>query len=209
MGVDVESKRDENAARTSGQIATDALDLAADCRPVDRWQHNRDGVGISVTDRFREKHDGALAGRLDIKVLLRLLSCSMTIEKRLRRRFVEQFDSTLPRFDVLAALDRHAEGITMGALSQSLLVSNGNVTSVVRQLEGDGLLVSKVAADDRRRSIVALTDRGRAHFQDLAEAHHAWIAAMFEGVSEAELADLYDLLATLKQSIGAEDRDNA
>lgn len=133
----------------------------------------------------------------------------MTIEKRLRRRFVEQFDTTLPRFDVLAALDRHAEGITMGALSQSLLVSNGNVTSVVRQLEADGLLVSRAADDDRRRWIVALTDRGRAHFKDLAEAHHAWIAAMFAGVSEAELADLYDLLATLKQSIGAERGDDA
>ena len=118
-----------------------------------------------MTEHVREKHDGELGGRLDIRVLLRLLSCSMTIEKRLRRRFVEQFDTTLPRFDVLATLERHRGGITMSALSQSLLVSNGNVTAVVRQLEADGLLVSRPAPDDRRRSIVALTERGRSHFQ--------------------------------------------
>ncbi len=159
------------------------------------------------TDRIREKHDGALAGRLDIKVLLRLLSCSMTIEKRLRRRFIERFDTTLPRFDVLAALERHAQGITMGELSRSLLVSNGNVTALVRQLESDGLVSSQPAPEDRRRSIVALTDRGRAHFAELADAHHGWIAAMFDGVPDVQLAELYDLLAILKQSLGSEGED--
>lgn len=163
---------------------------------------------LILTDRIREKHDGALAGRMDIKVLLRLLSCSMTIEKRLRRRFIEQFDTTLPRFDVLAALERHQEGITMGELSRSLLVSNGNVTALVRQLESDGLVSSQPAPEDRRRSIVALTDRGRAHFGELAAAHHGWIAAMFGRVPDAQMAELYDLLAILKQSLGSEGEDS-
>jgi len=162
-----------------------------------------------VTEHVREKHDGELGGRLDIRVLLRLLSCSMTIEKRLRRRFVEQFDTTLPRFDVLATLERHRGGITMSALSQSLLVSNGNVTAVVRQLEADGLLVSRPAPDDRRRSIVALTERGRSHFQELAAAHHGWIATMFAAMPDDKLAALYDLLAALKTSLGAEQQETA
>nr|WP_233447655.1 MarR family transcriptional regulator [Sphingomonas paucimobilis] len=140
---------------------------------------------------------------------MRLLSCSMTIEKRLRRRFVEQFDTTLPRFDVLATLERHRGGITMSALSQSLLVSNGNVTAVVRQLEADGLLVSRPAPDDRRRSIVALTERGRSHFQELAAAHHGWIATMFAAMPDDKLAALYDLLAALKTSLGAEQQETA
>lgn len=162
----------------------------------------------ALKDRIREKHDGALASRLDIKVLLRLLSCSMTIEKRLRRRFIEQFDTTLPRFDVLAALERHDEGITMGELSRSLLVSNGNVTALVRQLESDGLVSSQPAPKDRRRSIVALTPRGRTHFGQLAVAHHGWIAAMFGGVPGRDLAALYDLLAILKGSLGAEGEES-
>ncbi|BCI71768.1 MarR family transcriptional regulator [Sphingomonas paucimobilis] len=164
---------------------------------------------MRVTEHVREKHDGELGGRLDIRVLLRLLSCSMTIEKRLRRRFVEQFDTTLPRFDVLATLERHRGGITMSALSQSLLVSNGNVTAVVRQLEADGLLVSRPAPDDRRRSIVALTERGRSHFQELAAAHHGWIATMFAAMPDDKLAALYDLLAALKTSLGAEQQETA
>jgi DNA-binding MarR family transcriptional regulator len=163
---------------------------------------------LILTDRIREKHDGALGGRMDIKVLLRLLSCSMTIEKRLRRRFIEQFDTTLPRFDVLAALERHHEGITMGELSRSLLVSNGNVTALVRQLEADGYVSSQPAPEDRRRYIVALTPQGRAHFKELAAAHHGWIAAMFDHVPDAQMAELYDLLAILKRSLGAEGEDN-
>ena len=74
-----------------------------------------------MTARIREKHDGALAGRIDVRVWLRLLSCATIIEKRLRRRFVDQFDSTLPRFDVLATLARYPEGVTMGAVSYTHL----------------------------------------------------------------------------------------
>lgn len=153
---------------------------------------------------IREKYDGQLAKRLDIRVLVRLLSCSTTIEKRLRRRFVEQFDTTLPRFDVLATLERFPEGMSMGDLSGALLVSNGNVTVLVRQLEADGLVRAEVAENDRRRSIVMLTPQGREHFNILAEAHHRWISSMFGAMSDADLKSLYALLAKLKSSIGAE-----
>ncbi|UAK26632.1 MarR family transcriptional regulator [Sphingomonas nostoxanthinifaciens] len=144
---------------------------------------------------------------MDVRVWLRLLSCSTIIEKRLRRRFVAQFDTTLPRFDVLAALDRSPEGVAMGALSRALLVSNGNVTALVRQLESDGMVDTRPSTDDRRSSIVALTAQGRSHFAELAAAHHAWIKAMFAGMPGDDLAGLYRLLATLKGSIGAEDED--
>jgi DNA-binding MarR family transcriptional regulator len=157
-----------------------------------------------MTARIREKHDGALAGRIDVRVWLRLLSCATIIEKRLRRRFVEQFDSTLPRFDVLATLARYPEGVTMGELSRALLVSNGNVTSLVRQLEKAGFVASRAAPDDRRSSIVTLTAQGSAHFTELAAAHHSWIQAMLAGVPRADLQALYKLLATVKASIAAE-----
>lgn len=153
---------------------------------------------------IREKYDGQLAKRLDVRVLVRLLSCATTIEKRLRRRFVDQFNSTLPRFDVLATLDRFPDGISMSDLSSQLLVSNGNVTVLVRQLEADGYVRSEVAENDRRRSIVMLTAAGRDHFKVLVEAHHGWIDRMFGGMSEADLKALFALLAKLKSSIGAE-----
>lgn len=161
----------------------------------------------AMGDDIREKHDGALAGRLDVRVLLRLLSCSMTIEKRLRRRFADQFGTTLPRFDVLAALDRHRDGLTLGELSRALLVSNGNVTMMIRQLEADGFIATRSTPEDRRRTVAVLTDAGQAHFAELAAAHHAWIGKMFSSMSERDLTALYDLLAALKLSIGADEEE--
>lgn len=157
-----------------------------------------------MNDHIREKHGGASGGRMDVRVWLRLISCSTIIEKRLRRRFVQRFDTTLPRFDVLAALERRPDGITMSELSRALLVSNGNVTAIVRQLESDGLVSSKAPAGDKRSSIVSVTAKGRGYFQELAAAHHAWIQAAFAGMSREEQATLYTLLAKLKTSIGAE-----
>src|SRR3546814_4034241 len=91
------------------------------------------------------------------------------MEKRLRRNFVEEFDTTLPRFDVMASLDRYPDGQTMGDLSRSLLVSKSNVTAIVRQLEAQKLVVSTVDPNDRRSAIVALTEVGRSeeHTSDL------------------------------------------
>lgn len=152
-----------------------------------------------------EKHDGELTSRQDIRVLLRLLSCSMTIEKRLRRRFIEQFDTTLPRFDVLAALERNPDGVTMSELSRLLLVSNGNVTALVRQLESDGYVRSEAPPEDKRRSIVMMTRKGREHFKLLADAHHKWIGGMFSKMSAADMQSLYVLLANLKTSLAAEE----
>jgi len=158
---------------------------------------------------LREKHDGALTARTDVRLWLRLLSCSTVIEKRLRRRFVAQFDTTLPRFDVMATLDRHPDGVTMGELSRAILVSNGNVTALVRQLEGDGFAVSRPVPEDRRSSIVVLTKAGREHFARLAEAHHGWISRMLAGMPREDKTALYGLLAGLKSSIAADEDEVA
>jgi DNA-binding MarR family transcriptional regulator len=158
-----------------------------------------------ATAQIREKHDGALTGPMDVRVWLRLLSCSTVIEKRLRRRFVEQFGTTLPRFDVLATLARFPEGVSMSELSRALLVSNGNVTALVRQLEADGHVSSRLASQDRRSSIVGLTERGSRHFAELAAAHRGWIEGMFAGVPQDQQTALYGLLATLKRSIAADE----
>lgn len=158
-----------------------------------------------MASQIREKHDGALADQMDVRVWLRMLSCSTTIEKRLRRRLAERFGTTLPRFDILAALERAADGTTMSELSRALLVSNGNVTAVVKQLESDGLVESRSSAADKRSQIVALTGTGRAHFAEMAAAHHDWIRTMFAGMRSDELNALFALLSQLKSSVAAED----
>ena len=151
-----------------------------------------------------EKHDGAGSEPAAVRLWLRLLTCSLTIEKRIRRRLAEEFDTTLPRFDVLAALDRRADGMTMGELSQALLVSGGNLTALVRQLQSLQYLEMERDPQDRRSWVVKITEPGRRHFREVAEEHHHWIGAMFAGLSPEHSAQLYDLLAELKGSLAAD-----
>ena len=148
---------------------------------------------------IREKHDGALGDRSSVRVWLRLLSCTLAIEKEVQRRFVER-GMTLPRFDVLAALDRHGE-MTMGALSQSLLVSNGNVTQLVQKLVRDGLVEYYKPPADRRSSIVRLTPEGREVFARLARVHQDWIDQMVGGLDYTQRERIYVALGSLKMSI--------
>lgn len=123
------------------------------------------------------------------------------IEKQVRRGFADGFDTTLPRFDVLAALARHPEGMTMGALSSSLLVSNGNVTGLVQKLVRDGYATLESSPADRRASVARLTPAGETHFEALADAHHGWIDEMLSGLSSDQRELLFDLLGALKVSL--------
>lgn len=154
---------------------------------------------------MREKHDGNLGPSDSVRLWLRLLSCAMVIEKGVRRSLTEGFQTTLPRFDVLAALDRHPNGMTMGALSRSLLVSNGNVTALVRALERDGHVTLVSSATDRRANVAAMTGPGKAYFDTLAAAHHRWIDAMFDDLTLGQRERLFDLLGALKASIAHAD----
>ena len=149
-----------------------------------------------------EKHDGDLADRSSVRLWLRLLSCTMTIEKVVQRRLIEQFETTLPRFDILAALERRPDGMTMGELSRTLLVSNGNVTSIVRKLSEDGCVTIAPLPTDRRTSVVRLTKDGADHFAELAEAHHDWIDELLAGMGPEERKTLYLSLGLLKLSLG-------
>ena len=131
---------------------------------------------------------------------LRLFSCTAAIEKQVQRRFAEH-GTTLARFDLLAALDRADEGMTMGALSRALLVSNGNVTQLVQKLAKDGLVRIAPSPADRRASIVRLTAKGRRDFAALAAAHHDWIDRLLAGMDGGARESLYHALGELKRAI--------
>ena len=138
--------------------------------------------------------------RLDLRTWLRLLTCTTLVERTVRARLRDKFDTTLPRFEVLAQLDRAPDGLAMGELSARLMVTNGNVTGLVDRLVTDGLVERHAAADDRRRAVVRLSPAGRRAFDRMAPAHAAWIADMFAGLDREASASLYGLLADLKQS---------
>ncbi len=145
--------------------------------------------------------DDKAAATVDLRMWVRLLACAKIIEKRLRRNFQDQFDTTLPRFDVLATLDRAPDGLNMGSLSRALLVSNGNVTGIVRQLQDQGLVAARADAQDARSAIVSLTAAGRQHFADLAAAHHRWVAEAVKDFPPDSRKQLLALLTDLKNSL--------
>nr|WP_298726752.1 MarR family transcriptional regulator [uncultured Steroidobacter sp.] len=150
---------------------------------------------------FAEKLGGAPHSKASLRLWLRLLSCSMIIERRVRTRLEEEFETTLPRFDVLAALEREPDGLTMSQLSTALLVSNGNVTGIVNRLIEELLVVRTSESEDRRIATVRLTRKGREAFQRMARKHEEWVDRMFAGVTDAQMEQLMKLLATVRHSI--------
>lgn len=129
-----------------------------------------------------------------LKMWIRLLGVTRSAEGELREFLRVQHGTTLPRFDVMAALYRRREGVTMSELSRMLLVSNGNATTVVDRLEADGLVRRTPSESDRRTVFVALTAAGLQQFEVLAAGHEAEVARMFGGLSEADLEALTDIL---------------
>jgi DNA-binding MarR family transcriptional regulator len=157
---------------------------------------------VSQALAIPEKHGGELADRSSVRIWLRLFSCTMTIEKIVQRRLGDQFSTTLPRFDVMAALERRPDGMAMGELSRALLVSNGNVTAIVQKLAKDGHVTIAPLPADRRTQIVRLTQAGKSHFAELAKAHHDWIDGLLAGLAPLEREALYGALGHLKRSLG-------
>jgi DNA-binding MarR family transcriptional regulator len=133
-----------------------------------------------------------------LKVWLRLLSCSTQIETEIRKRLRAEFGMTLARFDYLAQLHRHPEGLRMSALSRYLMVTGGNVTGLTDELEKEGLVERSAEAEDRRYSRVSLTPQGRALFETIASVHEGWVVAIFAGLSGAQKSQLHDLLGQLR-----------
>jgi DNA-binding MarR family transcriptional regulator len=158
-------------------------------------------------DCLPEKHGGdlGLVGPAlgPVRAWLRLLTCAMAIDKRLRTMLAAEHQTTLPRFDVLAALDRAPAGLTMSDLSSALLVSNGNVTALVQALTRDGLVATAPAPSDRRAQIVTLTRAGRAAFARQSQAHHALVARLLGGLAPLDLSALHALLGRVKASVAA------
>jgi DNA-binding MarR family transcriptional regulator len=135
----------------------------------------------------------------ELRLWLRLLTCSQLIEKRVRAGLREQFDTTLPRFDLMAQLERHPEGLKMKELSHRLMVTGGNVTGITDQLVAEGLVERVGVEGDRRAFLVRLTPEGRRAFEHMATQHEQWIVDAFEGLSPRDLDQLHKLLGKVKQ----------
>jgi DNA-binding MarR family transcriptional regulator len=169
---------------------------------MDPFEHNatRGSPGVrDLESRATDDHHQAL------KLWLRLLSCTNRIESVVRNRLRSDFATTLPRFDLLSQLEREPGGLTMGELSQRLMVTGGNVTGVTDQLEAEGLVKRAPHPTDRRAFAVQLTPAGKRMFRRMAAVHEQWVIELFAGWSADEKAQVHQLLAGLKQHLAGVD----
>ena len=145
--------------------------------------------------RAHEDHHASL------RLWLRLLSCTTLIEDTVRTNLREEFGITLPRFDLMAQLERHPDGLSMGELSRRMMVTGGNITTIVDQLENEKLVMRLMSETDRRSYTVRLTLSGRNAFARMAQAHEKWVVQFFGDLSEQQQSKLHELLGHLKNSI--------
>ena len=147
---------------------------------------------MDLEARAHAEHPDAL------RLWLRLLTCTQLIEKQVRSGLREQFDTTLPRFDLMAQLERSPEGLKMNELSRRMMVTGGNVTGITDQLVAEGQVERVDVAGDRRAYRVRLTPKGKKLFNDMARQHERWIVEAFAGLSERDVASLHKLLGKVK-----------
>lgn len=140
-----------------------------------------------------------------LKLWLRMLSCTTLIETEIRTRLRTEFGITLPRFDLMAQLDRHPEGLRMGELSRRMMVTSANVTGIVNLLEQEGLVARDAVPGDGRAYSVRLTPAGRRSFKRMAARHEGWIIELMSGLQENERATMMAMLSTLKRGLSAAD----
>ena len=134
-----------------------------------------------------------------LRLWLRLLTCTQLIEKQVRSQLRVQFDTTLPRFDLMAQLERAPDGMKMKELSRRMMVTSGNITGITDQLVAEGLVERMDVEGDRRAYLVRLTPQGREQFNTMARQHEQWIVEAFAALGERDIATLYRLLGKVKE----------
>ena len=146
-------------------------------------------------------HDGAAPSEHPeaLRLWLRMLTCTQLIEKQVRTQLRARFDTTLPRFDLMAQLERAPEGMRMKDLSRRMMVTSGNITGITDQLVAEGLVERTEVEGDRRAYRIRLTPQGRTQFIDMAHHHEQWIVNAFAALSERDIATLHRLLGKVKE----------
>jgi len=139
--------------------------------------------------------------RPELRLWLRLLTCTTMIEREIRRRLAERFQITLPRFDLLAQLDKSPEGMTLGEISKRMMVTNGNVTGLVARIAEQGFVERRRDATDGRAQRIVMTPEGHEQFARMAREHGAWVRELLAGLDPTERDVMMGLLAKTKAGV--------
>jgi DNA-binding MarR family transcriptional regulator len=140
-------------------------------------------------------------GHLELRLWLRMISCSMRMESILSQRLRKEFKTSMARFDVMSQLERFPDGLTMSELSRRLIVSNGAITGMVDKLAGAGLVTRREDPKDRRSMIVRLTRKGRESFLRMARRHEEWVVSILGELTAEAQSELLQNLTLLHRNL--------
>jgi DNA-binding MarR family transcriptional regulator len=154
------------------------------------WQN----VPLDAETRVTSDHHQSL------RVWLRMLACTNLIGNHVRQKLQAQFGITLPRFDLMAQLERAPQGLKMGELTRRLMVTGGNVTGITDMLEAEGLVARATDPEDQRAFRVKLTKAGEQQFQRMAAEHERWVVDLFDDLTVKQKTLLAELLTAVKRS---------
>jgi DNA-binding MarR family transcriptional regulator len=190
-----------NAAGKNGRkLAAMRNNTAVDT--PDDTQNDAPVASVDRETRLTQDHHQSL------KLWLRMLSCTLIIENEIRTRLRNNFDISLPRFDLMAQLERYPNGLRMGELSKRMMVTGGNITGLTDQLEREKLVVRVADPADRRAYSVKLTPAGRRAFEQMAAVHEGWIAELMGGLPMQDKGQLLQLLSQMKVQLNQALSDN-
>ena len=150
---------------------------------------------VDIETRARAEHPE------ELRLWLRMMATTQRVESKLRSGLRVEFGTTLPRFDLMAQLERVPEGLLMSELSRRMMVTGGNVTTITDRLEAEGLVERTAVDGDRRAYQVRLTPVGHKHFEVMAKALEGWVVNALAGLSSGEIRALYGLLGKIKQRL--------
>ena len=144
-----------------------------------------------------------------LRLWLRIVSCTQMVEQEIRTMLRVKFDMTLPRFELLSALDRVVDGLTMSELSRWLMVSKGNVTGIAERLSEDGFIVREPTPTDRRSFMVTMTEKGKTAYKEMELEYEKLLDKLFDDLTLDDSDMFAGMLAKIKESVEELGRQDA
>lgn len=136
-----------------------------------------------------------------LQAWLELLRCFSSIERVLMQYIAQEYNSSLPRYDVLTALALNQSALTMGDLAAMLQVSKGNITGVVSRLKHDGLVKKVTSKQDRRVQSVTISPAGRKLWVAMHADYDRIISTLLSERSEAQVKDLTRMMEDTLEAV--------
>jgi MarR family 2-MHQ and catechol resistance regulon transcriptional repressor len=135
--------------------------------------------------RYKGTPDEVLA----LDTIIKLSRSLNSVQARLTPQLQKEFGITESQFGVLEAL-LHLGPMPLGQLCHKILRSGSNLTTIVDNLERDGLVTRVRDEGDRRVQIAELTEKGREVIARAFPVHASRVTSLMSTLTDEEQREL-------------------